>query len=107
MPRGSAESPPRNTSQSFRALVSDAIAGPADGAVRQAADSALRLLGERRRIQDTHAALGSPTIPGFLRDYLHAVAGHLGRDASSFQAAVISRIEAVNLVEQFLILPTL
>jgi hypothetical protein len=48
------------------AAVSDEIAGTADDVVRQAADSALRLLGERRRIQETHTALNSTTIPGFL-----------------------------------------
>jgi Lhr-like helicase len=88
------------------AAVSDAIAGPADDTVRQAADSALRLLGERRRIQDTHAAVGSPAIPGFVRDYLAAVARHAGRDMASFQADVVRRIEAGQLVDQFLIHPS-
>jgi Lhr-like helicase len=88
------------------AAVSDAIAGRADDTVRQASDSALRLLGERRRIQDTHAAVGSPTIPGFLRDYLDAVARHAGRDLATFQAEVVRRIEAGQLVEQFLIHPS-
>ena len=52
--------------QIAHAAVSDEIAGAADDVVRQAADSALRLLGERRRIQETHTALNSTTIPGFL-----------------------------------------
>ena len=87
------------------AAVSDAIAGTAEDVVRQAADSALRLLGERRRIQETHTALDSTTIPGFLRDYLDAVARHQGRDGAVLQAAVVARIEAGNLVENFLIHP--
>jgi Lhr-like helicase len=87
------------------AAVSDAIAGPADDPVRQAADSALRLLGERRRIQDTHTATGTPAIPGFLRGYLEAAADHIGCDRAAFQADVVRRIEAGGLVEQFLIHP--
>jgi DEAD/DEAH box helicase domain-containing protein len=73
--------------------------------VRQASDSALRLLGERRRIQETHTALDSTTIPGFLRDYISAAVGHHGRDPGALQAAVVARIEAGNLVENFLIHP--
>ena len=91
--------------QIAHAAISDSIAGPADDVVRQAAASALRLLGERRRIQDTHAAVGTPTIPGFLRDYLDAVARHHGRDTAALQADVVRRIEAGSLVEQFLIHP--
>src|SRR5262249_50683217 len=53
--------------QIAHAATSDAVAGPADPIVKQVADSALRLLGERRRIQETHTALDSITIPGFLR----------------------------------------
>ena len=87
------------------AAVSEEIAGAADDVVRQAADSALRLLGERRRIQETHTALDSTTIPGFLRQYLDAVADHQGRDRTSLQADVVRRIEAGNLVENFLIHP--
>jgi DEAD/DEAH box helicase domain-containing protein len=87
------------------AAVSDSIAGTADDVVRQAADSALRLLGERRRIQETHTALDSTIIPGFLRDYLDAVARHRGRDFAALQSAVIARIESANLVENFLIHP--
>lgn len=87
------------------AAVSDAIAGTADDVVRQVSDSALRLLGERRRIQETHTALDSTTMPGFLRDYLDAVARHHGRDSAAMQAAVVTRLEAGNLVENFLIHP--
>jgi DEAD/DEAH box helicase domain-containing protein len=87
------------------AAVSDMIAGPSDDVIRQVSDSALRLLGERRRIQETHTALDSTTIPGFLRDYLSAAAGHHRRDSGAFQAAVVARIEAGNLVENFLIHP--
>jgi len=87
------------------AAVSDTVAGPCPDVIRQAADSAVRLLGERRRIQETHTALDSTTIPGFLRDYLDAVARHHGCDAAGFQAAVVARIEAGNLVENFLIHP--
>ena len=87
------------------AAVSDVIAGPCDDVIRQATDSALRLLGERRRIQETHTALDSTTMPGFLREYLSAVAGHHSRDLGALQAAVVARIEAGSLVENFLIHP--
>ena len=87
------------------AAVSDELAGECDDIVRQAADSSLRLLGERRRIQETHAAQDSSTIPGFLRQYLEAVANQNDLDRTEFQAAVISRIKAGECVQNFLIHP--
>nr|WP_281722996.1 DEAD/DEAH box helicase [Nitrosomonas nitrosa] len=87
------------------ASVSDAIAGSCDDVVRQASDSVLRLLGERRRIQETHTALDSAAMPGFLNEYLEKVAQRNGRDAAALKAQVVARIESGSLVENFLIHP--
>nr|WP_292651943.1 DEAD/DEAH box helicase [Mesorhizobium sp.] len=80
--------------------------GEADPIIREAADSALRLLGERRRIQDPpYTAVGTPGMPGFLRSYLGAVARAHGRNPAIFEAEVTARIEAGRVVNSFLIHP--
>jgi len=82
---------------------------PSDGdaPVVEAADSALRLLGERRRIDgDPYTAIGSPTVPGFVRDYLDAVAAANGRVAATFAAEVERRLTHGGLVVDWLIQPT-
>lgn len=77
-----------------------------DAVTCEAADSALRLLGERRRVQDPpYTAVGSPTVPGFLRSYLEAVAQRHGRNAAAFEADVKARIEHGGLVASYLIHP--
>lgn len=92
--------------QIAHAAVPGGAPGQADPLVCQAADSALRLLGERRRIQDPpYSAVGTPTMPGFLRGYLDAVAQAHGRSPGVFQSEVTARIEAGSLVTGFLIDP--
>ena len=80
--------------------------GAADSVLREASDSALRLLGERRRVQDPpYTATGSSTMPGFLRSYIEAVAQAHGRSAATLESDVRSRIEHGGLVASFLIHP--
>jgi DEAD/DEAH box helicase domain-containing protein len=80
--------------------------GQGDPLVCQAADSALRLLGERRRVQDPpYTAVGAIGSPGFLRDYLGEVARVHARNPATFEADVVARIEAAGLVSSFLIHP--
>lgn len=92
--------------QIAHAAVGTGAPGAGDPLACEAADSALRLLGERRRVQDApYTAVGSPTMPGFLREYLEAVAQHHGRDVAMFQREVTDRIEHGRLVTDFLIHP--
>jgi Lhr-like helicase len=80
--------------------------GQGDVLVCQAADSALRLLGERRRVQDPpYTAVGAVAAPGFLRDYLAEVARVNGRNPAAFETEVTARIQAAGLVTSFLIDP--
>lgn len=80
--------------------------GQGDPLICQAADSALRLLGERRRIQaPPYLAVGAAATPGFLRDYLREVARVHGRNPAAFETDVAARIHANGLVNGFLIHP--
>ncbi len=93
--------------QIAHAAVGAGAPGAADPLVCEAADSALRLLGERRRVQDwPYTAVGSQTMPGFLREYLDAVAQRHGRNAATFEGEVTARIGHGGLVTDFLIHPT-
>ena len=77
--------------------------GQGDALVCQAADSALRLLGERRRVQDPpYTAVGAVAAPGFLRDYLAEVARVNGRNPAAFETDVTARIQSAGLVTSFL-----
>ena len=79
-----------------------------DTLVCEAADSALRLLGERRRVQDyPYKATSATTIPGFLHQYLVALANHHSRPTAPFEAAVVGMIESGTQVSAFLINPSL
>ncbi|MET3395792.1 Lhr-like helicase [Variovorax sp. 1140] len=92
--------------QIAQAAVGASAPGAGDPLVCEAADSSLRLLGERRRVQDwPYTAVGSPTMPGFVREYLDAVAQLRGRDPATFQREVTARIEHGGLVSDFLIHP--
>ena len=94
--------------QIAHAAVGAGAPGVGDSVVCQAADGALRLLGERRRVQDpSYTATGSPTIPGFLRSYIEAVALLHGRSAASLERDVRNRIEHGGLVTSYLIHPML
>lgn len=92
--------------QIAHAAVNPAAPGTSDALVCEAADSALRLLGERRRVQDwPYTATGSATAPGFLRQYLEAVANRHGRNTAALESAVTARIESGGLVSSFLLHP--
>ena len=74
--------------------VGNGAPGASDAVVCEAANGALRLLGERRRVQDPpYTATGSSTMPGFLRSYIEAVAQAHGRDAALLESDVRNRIE--------------
>lgn len=91
--------------------IANASVGPgsphdADPVVVQAADGALRLLGERRRIDgEPYTAVGQQTPPGYVRDYLDAVAVRDGRAGASLVADVEDRLRHGGLVNEWLIQP--
>lgn len=77
-----------------------------DPLVVQAADGALRLLGERRRIEgEPYTAVGQQTAPGYIRDYLDAVAIAAGRTGAALVADVENRLRHSGLVTDWLIQP--
>ncbi|MER9365035.1 DEAD/DEAH box helicase [Mesorhizobium sp. M0518] len=92
--------------QIAHAAVGSGAPGDGDAVVVQAADSTLRLLGERRRIDgEPYTALGAPTAPGFVRDYLDEVARVNGRSAAALVTAVETRLSHAGLVTSWLIQP--
>lgn len=89
----------------YAAVGSGAPSG-GDAVVVQAADGTVRLLGERRRIDgEPYTALGAPTAPGFVRDYLDEVARVNSRPAAALVAAVEDRLAHSGLVTDWLIQP--
>jgi DEAD/DEAH box helicase domain-containing protein len=98
--------------RSFEALqIASASVGPGaphegDIVVVQAADGALRLLGERRRINgDPYTAIGAAAAPGYVRDYLDAMAAANGRSAAALVTSVDERLRHNGLVDAWLIQP--
>lgn len=74
--------------------------------VVQSADGVLRLLGERRRIDgEPYTALGATAAPGYVRDYLDAVATANGLAAAALVASVEDRLRHNGLVDAWLIQP--
>lgn len=68
----------------------DTISYPApDPAIEQAANGAIRLLGQRRRI-NTHNSFPQNTPPAFIAVYLNEIARASGRDAITFVNDVIN-----------------
>jgi hypothetical protein len=94
--------------QIAHAAVHGGAPGQGDPLVCQVADSSLRLLGERRRVQDPpYTAVSATATPGFLRVYLAEVARVHARNPATFEADVIARIGDGGLVRSFLIHPML
>ena len=92
--------------QVAHAAVGAGAPGAGDAVLCEAADSALRLLGERRRVQDPpYRATSTSDMPGFLRAYTEAVARAHGRNAATFERELTIRIEHGQLVVGFLIHP--
>lgn len=88
------------------AAVGPGAPGDGDRVVVEAADSTLRLLGERRRIDgEPYTAQGAPAAPGFVRDYLDEVARVNGRTAATLVTEVDSRLSHGGLVTSWLIQP--
>lgn len=68
--------------------------------VQETADSCIRLLGKRRRI-DTHRATGDdPGLPQYARDYIGAVASINGLSASDLETDVLQVLSSGDAFEQ-------
>jgi DEAD/DEAH box helicase domain-containing protein len=64
----------------------DRVSFPAATAVvQEAADSCIRLLGKRRRLDTHRATVDDPRLPGYARDYIEAVAAVNGLDPAQLE----------------------
>ena len=78
----------------------DRIGAPAGTPLlQQAADSVIRLLGARRRLS-THGAAGQPNPPGYVTQYLAAVAQRHGLTPATFTSDVFSYLSSAGVINQ-------
>src|SRR5262249_19769831 len=75
------------------------IAG-ADPVLVEAADSAIRLLGKRRRIDTHRTTQPTPNLPKYVRDYLACVAQGAGRAQAVFDNDVLNVLTASRVYNQ-------
>ena len=76
----------------------------ASAVVREAADSCIRMLGKRRRIDTHRATVDDPRLPKYARDYLEAVAVLNGRIPADFERDVTDLLAAAGVFDQGLLL---
>src|SRR5262249_3101692 len=86
-------------------VTTDRLSYPATTAVHQeAADSCLRMLGKRRRI-DTHRATGDASqLPKYARDYLEAVANANSIPPADFERDVTALLTRAGVFSQGILL---
>lgn len=78
----------------------DQISFPAPTAlIQMASDGVIRLLGARRKLS-THGATSQPNPPGYVTQYLVAVARHNGMNETSFAADVLAHLSSAGAVTQ-------
>ncbi|HUB33404.1 MAG TPA: DEAD/DEAH box helicase [Bryobacteraceae bacterium] len=84
-------------------VTTDRIAhAAADVVLQQAADSVIRILGSRRKLASKNGN-SSPTMPGYVRGYLEAVALRNGRVPGDFQQDVIDYLDGNGYLNQFVV----
>lgn len=71
--------------------------------VQQAADSCIRMLGKRRRIDTHRATVDNPQLPKYARDYLEAVAVRNGLVPADFERDVSNLMTAARVFDQGLL----
>lgn len=75
-----------------------------DSVLQEAADSVIRMLGKRRRI-DTHRATDpNPDLPAYARDFIGLVAAVNGRDPAAFQQEVVDLLSQSGVYDQGILL---
>lgn len=75
----------------------------ASPAIQEAADSCIRLLGKRRRIDTHRATVDDPRLPGYARAYIEAAANSNGLLASDLERDVVQLLTASGIFDQGLI----
>ena len=81
----------------------DTINAPAPNAlILEAADGAIRLLGARRRLS-THGAAGQPNAPGYVTQYLAAIAQRHGLTPATFVSDVLNYLNTAGLITQYVL----
>lgn len=75
----------------------------ASAAVREAADSCIRMLGKRRRIDTHRATPDNHQLPKYARDFLEVVAGANGRRPDDFIQDVSNLMDAAGVFRQGLL----
>lgn len=76
----------------------------ATAVVREAADSCIRMLGKRRRIDTHRATVDDPRLPKYARDYLEAVAVLNGLVPADFERDVTTLLTSAGVFDQGLLL---
>jgi ATP-dependent helicase YprA (DUF1998 family) len=76
----------------------------ATAVVREAADSCIRMLGKRRRIDTHRATVDDPRLPKYARDYLEAVAVLNGLVPADFERDVTDLLTSAGVFDQGLLL---
>jgi Lhr-like helicase len=71
--------------------------------VREAADSCIRLLGKRRRIDTHRATVDDVRLPKYARDYLEAVADANGMSPADLEADVSALVASTRVFDQGLL----
>ena len=71
--------------------------------VLEAADGAIRLLGARRRLS-THGAAGQPNAPGYVAQYLAAIAQRHGLTPPTFVNDVLNYLNTAGLIAQYVLM---
>jgi DEAD/DEAH box helicase domain-containing protein len=81
----------------------DRISNPAPTAlIQEASDGAIRLLGARRRLS-THGAAGQPNTPGYVTQYLVAVAQRHALAPTTFVNDVVNYLNLARVITQYVL----
>lgn len=80
------------------------FSGAVSASVREAADSCIRMLGRRRRVDTHRATLDEPELPKYAREYLEAVAIANGSAPAEFVQEVTNLLVATGAYQQGLLL---
>ncbi len=80
----------------------DRISDPAPTLLQEAADGVIRILGSRRKLLSKNGD-SSSRIPGYLRDYLEAVANRHQVPPAAFRDDVIRHLSSYGYINQFVV----
>lgn len=75
-----------------------------DAVVKDTAESCIRILGKRRRIDTHRASADDHRLPKYARDYIQAVAGRQGRVAADFERDVTDLLTTAGVFDRGILL---